>query len=276
MNITTESPSTYEIRSIVESFYLSDKSKYDMLSLLMQLKSSLEFNATIDWKKVCKNLGKVYRDDRPYYYRHDFTPDPVPSEMIGEKDIFVFASNNEGRHGGGSAKDAMDHHGAIYGQAHGMQGNSYAIVTKDLRIGERSIPLEEIERHIDELLDIAAERKDLTFWVTKIGCGRAGYTIKDIAPLFANKVIPDNVVLPIEFVLPRFYKEYFYNDASKTFYKIISDKKAHAVCIADGHESIQTISANSIIGRLEDASCVVCEREDYIEASKQVINKLYN
>ena len=46
--------------------------------------------------------------------------------------IMVFGSNPEGRHGAGAASIALSRFGAIYGQGEGLQGNSYALPTKDL------------------------------------------------------------------------------------------------------------------------------------------------
>jgi hypothetical protein len=99
--------------------------------------------------------------------------------------IFVFGSNTEGRHGAGAAKFAKDNAGAIYGVPMGLQGNSYAIITKDLRIGERSILLEPIQSQVLLLAYFAYKRPELTFYVSRIGCGHAGFTETEIAPMFA-------------------------------------------------------------------------------------------
>jgi len=109
--------------------------------------------------------------------------------------IFVFGSNLAGRHGKGAALYAKQHKGARYGQGVGLQGNSYAIPTKDQNI--KTLPLETIKIYIDEFIKFAINNPDLTFEVTKIGCGLAGYMPKDIAPMF--KGVPGNVLLPQEF-----------------------------------------------------------------------------
>ena len=111
--------------------------------------------------------------------------------------IFVFGSNLAGRHGKGAAKTALDHYGAIYGQGHGLQGSSYAIPTKDKKI--RTLPLTEIAKYVTIFLEFADEHPELTFFVSAIGCGYAGYTPAHIAPLFSVGV-PLNVRLPEEFV----------------------------------------------------------------------------
>ena len=116
--------------------------------------------------------------------------------MTGQKPIFVFGSNLAGRHGKGTALHALEHHGAIYGQGVGLQGNSYAIPTKDEHI--RTLPLDHIRPYVDEFLGYAAAHPELTFQVTAIGCGLAGYKPSQIAPMFRDA--PGNCILPPEFL----------------------------------------------------------------------------
>lgn len=132
------------------------------------------------------------------YHNQEYTPEIISS--LKDNEVFVFGSNVEGRHKGGAAKIASEKFGAIYGQAFGIQGQSYAIPTIDLRMGLRSIPLYIIEWHVDDLFRCATRNPDMKFYVTKIGTNLAGYTIEEIASIFKDKVIPRNVVLPIEFV----------------------------------------------------------------------------
>lgn len=112
--------------------------------------------------------------------------------------IFVFCSNREGRHGAGAAKDALEQHGAIYGQAEGLQGQSYAIVTKELRDGYLPVKLFEIACGILRFLVFAAGHPEHEFDVTAIGCGLAGFSAKQIAPFFAGATA--NVYLPHQFL----------------------------------------------------------------------------
>jgi hypothetical protein len=109
--------------------------------------------------------------------------------------IFVFGSNLAGRHGKGAALHARQHCGAIYGQGIGLQGRSYAIPTKDGRLN--TLPLPVIRRHVEQFRAFAARHPELTFEVTAIGCGLAGYTPEEIAPLFRDA--PANCVLPDAF-----------------------------------------------------------------------------
>jgi hypothetical protein len=90
---------------------------------------------------------------------------------------------------------ARQHHGAIDGQGIGLQGNSDAIPTKDARL--RTLPLGQISTYVDEFKLFAASRPDLTLQVTPIGCGLAGYTPAQIAPMF--KDAPANCMLPDSF-----------------------------------------------------------------------------
>lgn len=106
--------------------------------------------------------------------------------------IFVFGSNLAGRHGKGAAKAAVEKYGAIMGQGSGLQGQSYAIPTKDERM--KTLPLWSIKLSVYAFLRHAANNPRNTYGVTRIGCGLAGYEEKDIAPMFAGA--PRNVVLP--------------------------------------------------------------------------------
>lgn len=114
------------------------------------------------------------------------------SDKPGPGDIFVFGSNLAGRHGAGAAKTAALQYGAVYGQGIGRQGSSYAIPTKDENIRTLSIP--RIADHVREFLVFAAINAGSRFYVTRIGCGLAGYRDEQIAPLFRN--VPSNCVLP--------------------------------------------------------------------------------
>lgn len=110
--------------------------------------------------------------------------------------IFVFGSNLAGRHGKGAALFAKQFHGAIYGVGEGIQGNSYGIPTKDAQL--RTRPLSDINLSVIKFINFAINHPELSFQVTAIGCGLAGYSPKQIAPMFQS--IPSNVILPKEFI----------------------------------------------------------------------------
>lgn len=107
-------------------------------------------------------------------------------------DVFVFGSNLAGRHGKGSALEAKNKWGAIYGMGVGRQGNSYAIPTKDAKLNV--LHLNNIQYYVDEFLAYARFHRDDTFHIVAIGCGLAGYTPKQIAPMF--DLAPSNCRLP--------------------------------------------------------------------------------
>lgn len=122
---------------------------------------------------------------------HTFTPERITE--LKPNEIFVFGSNLRGIHAGGAARIALQRFGAIMGQGIGLQGNSYAVPT--MQVG-----VETIKPFVDDFISFAISRPDLTFYVTKIGCGIAGFSSNEIAPLFAKAVDVDNIRLPREFV----------------------------------------------------------------------------
>lgn len=105
---------------------------------------------------------------------------------------FVFGSNLAGIHGAGAAFHAKKHYGAVMGRGIGFYGNSYAIPTKDENID--TLPLERIKTYVDWFVEFATLHQELTFKVTAIGTGLAGYKHTDIAPMFA--AAPENCILP--------------------------------------------------------------------------------
>jgi len=113
-------------------------------------------------------------------------------ELITElqpNEIFVFGSNLSGMHGGGAAYAAYRKFGAVMGQGVGLQGQSYAIPTMQGGV-------ETIRPYVDEFIAFAKAHLELTFLVTRIGCGIAGFDDADISPLFEKAHKVDNIVLP--------------------------------------------------------------------------------
>lgn len=96
--------------------------------------------------------------------------------------VFTFGSNAAGIHGAGAAKEAYKKHGARWKAGYGHYGNSFAIPTKDSKI--QTLPIVQIKAYVDGFKAYAADHPELTFQVTRLGCGLAGYQDKDIAPLF--------------------------------------------------------------------------------------------
>lgn len=118
----------------------------------------------------------------------------TPSWITSLKDneVFVFGSNLQGMHGGGAARVAYDKFGAVWGQGVGMQGQSYAIPTMH---GGTDV----IAPYVDEFIKYAKEHSEKQFLVTPIGCGIAGFTEAEIAPLFKDAVEVENIWLPEKF-----------------------------------------------------------------------------
>ena len=148
------------------------------------------------FKKVRHNKKNKEKID----LNHDFfsseqarmrvTPDNITELKANQ--VFVFGSNVYGLHNGGAAKYAKEHFGAIFGQCRGLQGQSYAIPTTDQS-------LKSIADDVDDFIQFADRHPELTFLVTRIGCGHAGFSAHDIAPLFARAYGLPNVFLPAEF-----------------------------------------------------------------------------
>lgn len=115
---------------------------------------------------------------------------------IAAGEIFVFGSNEAGRHSKGAALFAVKNFGAVRGCGFGLQGQSFAIPTKDKTI--TTLSLDRIRTYVDRFIDFARSNPDMRFFVTAIGTGLAGLSHTDIAPLFAD--CPDNCRLPPEWV----------------------------------------------------------------------------
>ena len=130
-----------------------------------------------------------------YQFTMKFTPDKITK--LKKNQVFVFGSNEAGIHGAGAAKLAVEKFGAKMGMGYGLQGQSFAIPTKDTFI--RTLSLDKIEFYIYSFLSEVMEYPDTEFLVTKIGCGLAGYSEEEIANLFKGKFIPENVILPESF-----------------------------------------------------------------------------
>lgn len=112
-------------------------------------------------------------------------------------EVFVFGSNRAGRHGKGAALTAYRKFGARNGQGSGLMGQSYGIPTKGWKLDVLS--LNEISSQVEKFLRFASAHPELKFLVTEIGCGLAGYSPKEIAPMFQGAT--PNVVLPDRFKL---------------------------------------------------------------------------
>ena len=113
-------------------------------------------------------------------------------DSLKENEIFVFGSNLAGMHGGGAARIARLHFGAVMGKGVGLQGQSYAIPTMQGGV-------ETIRPYVEDFLDFAKHHPEMQFLVTPIGCGIAGFEAEDIAPLFEEAKEMKNISLPESF-----------------------------------------------------------------------------
>ena len=113
-------------------------------------------------------------------------------DSLKENEIFVFGSNLAGMHGGGAARIARLHFGAVMGKGVGLQGQSYAIPTMQGGV-------ETIRPYVNDFLDFAKHHPEMQFLVTPIGCGIAGFEAEDIVPLFEEAKQIKNISLPESF-----------------------------------------------------------------------------
>ena len=119
------------------------------------------------------------------------TPNHI--SQLASNEVFVFGSNLQGHHYGGAARIANEKFGAIFGQGVGLQGQSYAIPTMQGGV-------DVIKPYVDEFIEFAKQHPELIFYVTRIGCGIAGFKDSEIAPLFTAAVGMENVALPQSFM----------------------------------------------------------------------------
>jgi hypothetical protein len=144
-----------------------------------------------------KRLWQFTYDLYPPSY--NYSPNNITE--LEDNEVFLFGSNTSSRHGLGAAKQALKF-GAKYG-VNGYCGNTYGLITTDLNEPQRpSIPMSLLQDEVDKFIQFAKDNTHLTFLVTEVGCGLAGFTVEQVAPLFKpvilNKV--SNIRLPKRFV----------------------------------------------------------------------------
>lgn len=141
-----------------------------------------------------RSMSREEMLERKRQYAKEYYGPRVSNDRIDhleENEIFVFGSNASGYHGGGAAAYAMRKFGAVWGQGEGLQGQSYAIPTME--------GIAEMSEAIKRFTSFAAEHSELRFLVTRVGCGVAGYSASQIAPLFKECIPLENVALPSDF-----------------------------------------------------------------------------
>ncbi len=171
-----------------------DKDRKAKMSMFSRF--SMAFGATSGMSKEERKAfrSREHRASKNFHEMSEFSNRITPYQInsLGPNEIFVFGSNLAGAHGGGAARLAYERFGAVMGQGVGLQGQSYAIPT--MQGGPNTI-----RPYVEEFIAFAKEHPELTFLVTRIGCGIAGFTPTEIAPLFAGAVEVDNIHLPMDF-----------------------------------------------------------------------------
>ena len=166
------------------------KSKMRMYS---RMKANFSIEASMSPEERKHSKAFMHHSSKNYEeigaYSHRFTPDHIRD--LEPDQIFVFGSNAAGMHGGGAALTAVKKFGAIMGQGEGLQGQSYAIPTME--------GLDETRAAVQRFIQFADCHPEMTFLVTRIGCGIAGYTPRDIAPMFVDAICLNNIYLPEDF-----------------------------------------------------------------------------
>lgn len=135
------------------------------------------------------------------------TPECI--DTLADNEVFVFGSNRNGNHYGGAARTAYERFGAEWGVGEGHTGQSYALPTLDENM--EKVTEDELIDSFAKMIGYADDNRQLTFLVTKVGCGIAGWDIEDVKRCFWKGVaavssdpewrgIPSNVIIPEEFV----------------------------------------------------------------------------
>lgn len=176
------------------------------------------------------NILKFYSDDKQVFTRVVKAPyelkDIIPNietysgniQRLNNNQIFVFGSNTKGIHGAGAAKKAIEF-GAIYGNPKGRQGNTYAIITKDLDVGKRSIPILEIVDQIYWLYQYAKKNSELEFLIAYKNDNNNlnGYTSNEMAKAFVFAMIMNNEEIPTNIV----FEDSFFNLMKAEYWSLI-------------------------------------------------------
>lgn len=121
-----------------------------------------------------------------YKFHKDGTIPHSPEFSLLEQPVWVFGSNLAGIHGAGAAKVARELYGAQWGHGLGMTGHTYAIATKDDKI--ENLDFDFIEAQIGLFVEATKRCLQYEWFVTRVGCGLAGYKDEKIAPLFRGAV----------------------------------------------------------------------------------------
>lgn len=178
---------------------------YRFLEAADRLGMKLEFRPeprTMDrndgWEYYVALVEKNEYTEEEYYWACGGNTGTLPQRItpsrinyMNEYEVFVYGSNIYGRHGAGAAAFAMKRFGAVWGVGEGLTGRSYALPTME--------GPDNLRKAVERFTNFAREHAGLQFFVTPVGCGIAGYTPEDVAPLFKEAASLNNVNLPVSF-----------------------------------------------------------------------------
>ena len=174
-----------------EAWEKERKSKMRMFGMMSMESAVMACMAPEERKAYRSRSNKTNRNYRELSeFKDRITPERIMN--LNPDEIFVFGSNLAGMHAGGAARIAVERFGALMGQGVGLQGQSYAIPTMQGGVNT-------ILPYVEDFIRFADCHPELTFLVTRIGCGIAGFTPRDIAPLFAGAINIPNIHLPKDF-----------------------------------------------------------------------------
>ena len=203
---------------------------------------------------------------------------PKEIKSLKPNEVFVFGSNLNGNHYGGAAKQALDMFGAVEGQGEGLMGQSYAFPTLNKKM--KKVSKKELKESVNKLYQCATDNKDKTFFVTKVGCGIAGFTEEEIKPLFTGN--PKNVILPKKWSIIKGYKAFnvglkcrdFQYELGKDFYhkgdiELCSQGFHFCKSLSDVYSYYQ-YGTDIVVGEIESEGDVIDEND----GNKSVTNHI--
>lgn len=182
---------SHDSQGMSDSWNYERKARMNFFSRLHNFHSQRESLSESEINSVVREMSSnYYQRESPEINSKRITPDRITS--LADNEIFVFGSDVTGNHNGGAALFAVRNFGAVNGQNFGLQGHSFAIPTTN-------VSLREIAQYVHKFIEFAKQHPESKFLVTRIGCGIAGFTEEEIAPLFKEAQKLDNVYLPKSF-----------------------------------------------------------------------------
>jgi hypothetical protein len=123
---------------------------------------------------------------------------PQVINILKQNEVLVFGSCLDGQHRFGEAKAALQF-GAEINKSFGLVGQTYAIPIRH-RDYKTLLAINEVEKHIDNLLKFARRKHELIFYITAVGCEQKEHGHRIMAQLFKDFLELENVYLPIQWL----------------------------------------------------------------------------